>query len=334
MPNVALIPGSATEIAPLSAVVDGFPELTHKLETTTGGEALEDGTDVQDHAVARQERLVLQGWVSDFNGGDRPREAWETIRRLQKSETPFAVLTEWASYREMIIRRAEAPQTARGMRFTLELEEIKRVGLTTTDLPASEVSTPAVVRETENALSATRSAVEAAPAAVGQADAFVAEARQLAMSTDWDQVADLDQQAAIEQAAGEVATESDGFLDTYQKMRGVLREIGGFASLPGIRTLPVIGDVARFANQSTRFLGSVERLSSTSTVADGLAVARNLPGLRGGAQRTVANAHRLARLAESAVRQGRRLAVAAQRTGEVDRGRVALPPAVTPNAPS
>ena len=149
MPNVAFIPDSETRIAPLSAVVDGFPEVTHKIETTTGGEALEDGTDVTDHAVARQDRLVLTGWVSDFNGGERPAEAWATIRRLQKDEIVFAVLTEWGMYPEMIIRRAEAPQAARGMEFTLELEEVIRVGVEASALPASVLSGPAAGRSGE-----------------------------------------------------------------------------------------------------------------------------------------------------------------------------------------
>ena len=99
-------------IAPLSAVVDGYPEETHKLETTTGGEPLEDGGTVTDHAVAKQDRLVLTGWVSDFNGGNRPSDAWQTIRHLQKTETPFAVITELAVYREMIIKRAEVPKNS------------------------------------------------------------------------------------------------------------------------------------------------------------------------------------------------------------------------------
>ena len=133
----------------LTAVVDGYPEGTHKLETVTGGEPLEDGRSVTDHAVARQDRLVLTGWVSDFNGGERPREAWETIRRLHRAVTPLNVVTEWGRYSEMIIRRAEAPQTTRGMRFTLELEQIIRVGVTDQELPEEEVEGPADGRSGE-----------------------------------------------------------------------------------------------------------------------------------------------------------------------------------------
>ena len=143
MPNVALIPNAATTIAALTAVVDGFPDGTHRLETTTGGEPLEDGRQVTDHAVARQARLTLTGWVSDFNGGNRPHDAWETIRRLHKSVTTVDVITEWGVYREMLIRRAEAPQVNRGMRFTLELEEVLRVGVVDNELPPEQLSGPA-----------------------------------------------------------------------------------------------------------------------------------------------------------------------------------------------
>ena len=124
-------------------MVDGFPDGIHKIELTTGGEPLEDGRQVTDHAVARQDRLTLTGWVSDFNGGNRPHDAWETIRRISKSLTPVDVITEWGVYPEMLIKRAEAPQTHRGMRFTLELEEVLRVGVVDNELPPEQLSGPA-----------------------------------------------------------------------------------------------------------------------------------------------------------------------------------------------
>ena len=68
MPNVALIPNAATKIDALTVFVDGFPDAVHKLSTGTGSEPLEDGREATDHAVARQDQLVLTGWVSDFNG--------------------------------------------------------------------------------------------------------------------------------------------------------------------------------------------------------------------------------------------------------------------------
>lgn len=140
MPNAILIPNSGTTISVLGDVVDGWPEVTHKLETNIGGEPLEDGREVTDHAVARQSKLILTGWVSDFNGGNRQREAWDKIREVHKAVEPIQVITEWGIYDEMLIDRAEAPHTNRGMMFTIEFREVTRVGITDLSLPAGQLS--------------------------------------------------------------------------------------------------------------------------------------------------------------------------------------------------
>ena len=139
MPNVALIPRAATRIAPLVGLVHGFPTGTHRLETTVGGEALEDGREVTDHVVARQARLTLQFVVSDFDGDSKPRDAWAEIRRLQKESEVLEVVTELGTYREMVIHRAEAPQRTRGIAGTIELREIERIGIVDNDLPPENV---------------------------------------------------------------------------------------------------------------------------------------------------------------------------------------------------
>ena len=92
---------------------------------------------------------MLTGWVSDFNGGARPGEALAVLRRLHKAEIPFAVITEDGVYPEMLIRRYEFPRFARGVRFTLELEEVQRVGVTDSELPAASLAGPAVGRSGE-----------------------------------------------------------------------------------------------------------------------------------------------------------------------------------------
>ena len=182
MVNVALIPNSATEIAVLDAFVDGYPEATHKLEIVTGGEPLEDGRSVTDHAVARQERLELMGWVSDINmGADRPAAAWARLRELHSAETIFSVVTEWGTYPEMIIIRAEAEQRTRGMQFKLELEQIIRVGIRDNDLPESQLSGPAEGRSGEQRRGRTNlepaganaPPEPAAPAPIAPSDSFV-----------------------------------------------------------------------------------------------------------------------------------------------------------------
>ena len=153
MPNVALVPRAATSIPVLVGIVDGFPTTTHRLETTVGGEPLEDGRQVTDHAVAREERLTLTGLVSDFRGSQKPADAWKAVRELHQTLTPLRVVTEWGVYKEMLIFRCEAVTKGRGLQFTLELHEVIRVGVTDLDLPSGALENP--VAEAELAQSAT-----------------------------------------------------------------------------------------------------------------------------------------------------------------------------------
>ena len=156
MPNIALITSAQTVITVTATgnlampSVDGFPAATHKLESLVGGEPVERETEggtrrgptrrVTDHVSAAPARLTLEAWASDFDGADTPAQAWEQIRRLQSSSEPVTVLTEWGAYDEMVVRRAEAPQRDRGGVFTIELEEILRVGVVDSDLPAGAVA--------------------------------------------------------------------------------------------------------------------------------------------------------------------------------------------------
>ena len=77
-----------------------------------------------------------------------PLVTFGEIRRLHKTVT-VSVITEWGVYNEMLIRRAEAPQVNRGMYFTLELEEVIRVGIAETELPEEDLSGPAEGRSDE-----------------------------------------------------------------------------------------------------------------------------------------------------------------------------------------
>ena len=125
--QIAIIPEASTKIEPLVALIDGFIDDTHRTRTRTGGEPLEDGREISDHAVALEEELMLEGWVSDFQGRHRPEDAWTEIRELSKNTALVEVITELGIYPEMIIRMAEAERIGRGMRFRMELKEILRV---------------------------------------------------------------------------------------------------------------------------------------------------------------------------------------------------------------
>ena len=146
MPNAALVPTAVTRIPSLFAVLDGFPETRHLLETAKADEPIEDGTSVTDHANVLPEVLRLTGWVSDFDGGRRPRSAWAAIRRMNNAEEPISIVTEWGSYREMLLTRAEGSQAGRGCRVQLEFRKVTRVGNPQSSLPSGTTSGSAADR--------------------------------------------------------------------------------------------------------------------------------------------------------------------------------------------
>ena len=150
MPNRPLILRAASVVEPLRLLVDGYPDHRHRLTTRIGGEPLEDGRDVVDHAVAAPKDLVLTGIVSDFNGTQRPRAAWRAIEDLHARAEPVRVTTEWQTYDEMIIRRCEGVAAGRGLRFEMELEEVIRVSdATAPSTPAAALAGSAANRSGE-----------------------------------------------------------------------------------------------------------------------------------------------------------------------------------------
>ena len=149
MPNIALIPNAAPTVPPLTAVVDGWPAENHALKTNIAGAPVEDGVEATDHSVLSNEEVTLTGWVSDWGGGARPADAWGEIRRLAREREPLRLVTEWGVYPEMLILEADAPKNHRGMRFTVKFVWINRVGIVDNELPASQLSDPAVGRSGE-----------------------------------------------------------------------------------------------------------------------------------------------------------------------------------------
>lgn len=116
----------------MEPAVTGWREPNHRLTSQAGNERLEDGTTITDHIVAMPARLTLQGHVSDITsplGSDGTGNVWSLLRGLHQSEALLSVITEWAIYDEMLIRSIDTTQTNRGMVFTLELQEIIRVGV-------------------------------------------------------------------------------------------------------------------------------------------------------------------------------------------------------------
>ena len=302
MPNVALIPRSATRIPLLTAVVDGFPSTTHTLETGIGGEPLEDGRQVTDHAIAREEQLELTGFVSDFRGGQAPADAWEEIRRLHRELVPMEVFTEWGTYGEMLLRRCKAVQAGRGMRFTLNLHQVIRVGVTDLDLPSDALSNPRAVNE-------------------------ISRARQVADSTQRDAVAagqSLDQAseavqehaAAAEQAQEAVQnTRESG--DRLRGLRNTLSEVQDLREYPVAQTQ---FDVTRLRTSAERAVNATTGLQQA--VSDG-----NILGAVDATRESVSRTQRLLLNSEKLSASIDRTAMQASgigRSGQLQRGRVSL----------
>lgn len=144
MPNAALIIAAKTNVPPLAISVDGYTARSHELRTLTGGEPVEDGRLVTDHAVGQPRILKLTGSVSDINGAYRPAQAWAAIEAAWKDLQPITVTTEWGTLDNMLLTRAVGNTTGRGLTAELELTEIITVGAAT--VPAAARSGPASSR--------------------------------------------------------------------------------------------------------------------------------------------------------------------------------------------
>ena len=129
--NIALLPLSRPRIPALIGLIDGIPDFSHGLETALGGAPLERGAFVTDHAVARPQKLTVQGYVSNLSDalGAKPTLAWQAIRKLQAEITPVTVITPHHVYSEMLIAKCDTSQAGLGLQFTMELEEVLRVSV-------------------------------------------------------------------------------------------------------------------------------------------------------------------------------------------------------------
>lgn len=164
MPNVALIPARASRIPALEAVVDGFPEVRHSLKISTGGAPLETGARITDHAVAMPPAIELQGFVSNLkqyaaptadagfslSPPNRGADAWNAVKRLHNAVEPVEVITPWDTYPEMLILDFNATDTGGGMRFTMRLESILRVGIRALPIAATATGPAAERQSTVN----------------------------------------------------------------------------------------------------------------------------------------------------------------------------------------
>ena len=133
-PNFAIYPRTRTEIGALAGRVDGYPVEEHRLDLTLTHNPVERGATLTDNAVKGQEKLRLQGWVSDLQPApgnvlshDRAADTWAAIVNLFVARELVEVVTALKVYRDMVIKRAIAPvdkMTGRALRFTIDLAQV------------------------------------------------------------------------------------------------------------------------------------------------------------------------------------------------------------------
>ena len=126
-PSPVILAAANVGVDPLLMLVDGWPNITPKLETRIGREPIDTGASVTDHAVADPPVVNMVGIVSDLEGTDRVAEAWQTVYQLHQEVTVVRVVTEWGIYEEMLIERAEGRQVGRGLELELVLRQVLRV---------------------------------------------------------------------------------------------------------------------------------------------------------------------------------------------------------------
>ena len=123
---IAILPVKDITIPIIHLVVDGFPDMSHKLSAQTTDEPLESGSDITDHAVSMPDTVTVEGVVG--GGRLKPFAAWALIRKLKNDLVPIDVLTPWGGYSDMLIVDADARSFGRGLRFSLKLKELRFVG--------------------------------------------------------------------------------------------------------------------------------------------------------------------------------------------------------------
>lgn len=149
-------------IEELYDLIDGYQQESHTLDSTISRLPTEDGSSITDHIVYNPEKLTLTGKVSLKREGSEKRlsrsqervrqnEFWSKIRELMENKTVLSVYTTWGVYETMAIKSAQAEPSGMGMKFTLTLSQILRVGISSEITPENSLP-PANEMPNETAL--------------------------------------------------------------------------------------------------------------------------------------------------------------------------------------
>ena len=143
--KVALLPLRVTTVPALALYVSGFPDTFYRLKSHVSKLPLEQGASVTDHVVPLPMELTLVG-IAEL--GDT--SAFQALWRLWQEAEPMSVFTRWAFHQEMLIEDIEPHERGPyGMRFTMKLVQIRRVGVTPTSINTSTTAEGAADRTDE-----------------------------------------------------------------------------------------------------------------------------------------------------------------------------------------
>lgn len=116
---------------PVSVVVDE----NHKSELEITSLPVEQGADITDHAYTKPKVITVHGVVGDgtngFRGSFIEAAAYQALLTLQKSRTPFYLVTGISLYRDMLIESVLVDRTVDNsgvLEFTATLKQVKIIG--------------------------------------------------------------------------------------------------------------------------------------------------------------------------------------------------------------
>ena len=163
-----------------------FPSEDHRIGAKTTRYPVESGKELSDNLVRDQDRIRLEGIVSDVEPGvtrGDPTVVWQRLKGLSGS-TLVTVVTQIRTYRNMAIIEAQTRRdrrTGRALSVVIELEEVLFAVSSEIALTPAAVSGPAGGRTAHPAFGGTRPSpgVPAArfPAAPTEASLFAHQAQ-------------------------------------------------------------------------------------------------------------------------------------------------------------
>lgn len=108
-----------------------YLSVEHSIEQDVTSYPVESGAKINDHAVRRGNRLMLDGLVDSLQAGAVTGAAvWQTLDRMMSAGQLVSVVTHYGRYDNMLLRSGTAPEDrSSGARFRLELEQVLLVGV-------------------------------------------------------------------------------------------------------------------------------------------------------------------------------------------------------------